>query len=248
MLAKNYTCLILQKVWLSPTVMGIRFEPQKNFRFKPGQFLSVIVPDPLNKKHFVKRAFSFANSYERAIEDGYEICMKFIPGGFASIYMDALREGTYFKISAPYGHFTYHTPERGRSVCFISTGTGIAPFRSILLSSQFLEDPPERAFSIFGARTEDEILYPGLFQSLGIQSEIALSKPNQKWSGYTGRVTNYLSSLPSETPWHTTDFYLCGGAAMVNDVRQILMGAHGVKESAIYSETFSSPPYLVKAA
>ena len=44
--AKEYLCKVTQVKWLTPTVIDLRFEPAKKFSFEPGQFISVVVPDP----------------------------------------------------------------------------------------------------------------------------------------------------------------------------------------------------------
>jgi ferredoxin-NADP reductase len=158
MLAKKITCEVTQIVWLTPTVFSLKFKTSKKLKFFPGQFLSIYVPDNRISKT-VRRAYSFANSPEMAKREGFELCIKHVPGGAGSEYMAALRPGDTFEATAPYGHFLYAPPKQGRYVCFISTSTGIAPFRSMVLSEEFLSHQPERCFFIFGARSESEFLY-----------------------------------------------------------------------------------------
>jgi hypothetical protein len=44
--AKQFTCKVISKKWLTPTVVELRFEPSKKFRYEAGQFVSVVVPPP----------------------------------------------------------------------------------------------------------------------------------------------------------------------------------------------------------
>ncbi len=234
--AREVACKVIEKKWLTPTVVSLRFEPSKKFRFEPGQFLSVVVPNPAGGRP-LRRAYSFAT----APEQGFGLCVKHLPGGPGSSYLAALKEGDSFKAFAPYGDFFYE-PRLGRQACFISTGTGVAPFISMLHSSHYRENPPAKAISLFGARTEDEIIYPGLFRSLGLEEVNAISQPKAPWQGFKGRVTDYLKSLPGDWGWHSTDFYICGNGEMVAEVRKILREGHGVPETSILQEVYFVAP------
>lgn len=243
MAAKFFPCRILSCGWITPTVLSVRFEPAKKFAFKPGQFISVVVPGNATTPA-AKRLYSLAGSYEQACETGYELCVKYVPGGRGSEYLKTLRPGDTLRAFGPYGDFHYERPATGRALCFIATGTGIAPLRSMLLSDAFLEHPPERVLCLFGVRHESEVIFREDFQSVGIPAVYAVSRPSAPWDGFTGRVTEYLKGLPPTWPWHNTDFYLCGSEAMITEVRKILVEGHGIKESAIRQESFSTATNL----
>lgn len=231
MLAREITCKVLSVVWLSPSVFSLRFYPSKKIAFHPGQFLSVQIPDPEK----TRRIYSFASS-----EDGeYELCVQRIEGGIGSNYLASLQPGDEFRASAPYGDFVYNT-KPSRNACFIATGTGIAPFKSMILSRSFKKNHPEAAVLLFGARDEKEILYPGLFEQHSIEVVHALSNPSHKWKGFRGRVTDFLRSLPQEWAWSETDFYLCGNGYMIQEVYQFLVQSRGVSPRAIRKEAYFS--------
>jgi NAD(P)H-flavin reductase len=216
--------------------MRITFSSGKEIRFLPGQFLSLYVPDQKNPGKFLRRAYSF--SAPPAEIGLYELCVKHQPGGAGTEFLAALKPGGDFSITAPYGHFLYQAPAPGRYVCFISTSTGVGPFRSMVLSEQFRENPPERCFFLLGAKLEKEILFPGEFEALDLLTVHAVSQPGPGYSGFRGRVTDYLRSLPVSWHWHDTDFYICGNPDMVQEVREILKGGHGVPDSSIACESF----------
>lgn len=245
MLAKRIKCEVVQKTWLTPTVFSLKFRSNKNLKFLPGQFLSIFVPKGKNEKA-VRRAYSFANSPEMAKQEGYELCIKHVPGGTGSEFMASLNPGDQFEATAPYGHFLYLPPARGRFSCFISTSTGIAPFRSMILSEDFLSHQPDRCFFIFGARSESEFLYKQDLEMPGLELTLAVSRAENNGSGFHGRVTDYLRSLPSAWHWHNTDFYLCGSPEMVQEVVEILKGGHGVNDKSIHREAFAAPSALKK--
>lgn len=240
--AKEFLCKVIEAKWLTPTVVELRFSPSKRFRFEAGQFVSVVVPAPAGARRPLRRAYSLA----AASEVGFRLCVKVVPGGPGSNYIASLKAGDTFKAFAPYGDFEYDA-NSGRDVCFISTGTGVAPFMAMAQSRAFQENRPARAINLFGARTEDEIIYPGVFEALGVQEVNAISRPGPGYAGFTGRVTDYLRSLPPDWAWDQTDFYLCGSGDMVAEVRRHLRG-RGVAENRIHQEVyFVAPDRLQKA-
>jgi ferredoxin-NADP reductase len=241
--AKEFVCKVLEITWLTPTVIGVRFEPSKRFRFDPGQFVSVVVPDPKGGKRPLRRAYSLAV----APEEGYGLSIKVVQDGPGSHYMASLKPGDTFKAFAPYGDFVFDH-ESGREACFISTGTGVAPFLSMIQSKAYRDNPPPKATNVFGARTEDEIIYPGLFEKLGLVEVNAISQPGPAYAGFKGRVTDYLKALPADWGWDITDFYICGNGDMVAEVRRLLR-SRGVQESRIHQEVyFVAPDRLRKPA
>jgi NAD(P)H-flavin reductase len=237
--AKEQICTVLENIWLTPTVLRIRFETLKRLTFRPGQFVSVLVPDE-DTGETIKRCYSFASSPLEAEELGYfELCIRYVPGGLGSSYVAALRKGDTFRILAPYGDFRYRSPEPGRGVCFICTGTGLAPFRSMIFSAEFQQNPPAHSICLLGVRNERELLYRGDLERAGVDAVYAVSDGQAPPSTFQGRVTDVLKRLPSNWKWHSTDFYICGNGEMVKDVDHLLRGGHGVAESAIHKEAFS---------
>lgn len=234
--ARRLKCQLIQREWITPSVMRIRFEPSKRFEFEPGQFVSLVVPHSGSRRS-VRRAYSLATPDARS---GYELCIKLVPEGLGSCHFAALKPGQPFEIYAPYGDFVYE-PSDAKAVCFISTGTGIAPFLSMARSDVFHEHRPERVTSLFGAYSQEDIIYPGLMKDLHIEEVVALSRPAPGWEGFTGRVTDYLKSLPKDWGWKSTDFYLCGNGNMVEDAVRILE-AMGVPEARIRKEVFFTNP------
>jgi ferredoxin-NADP reductase len=60
---------------------------------------------------------------------------------------------------APYGYLTYH-PRPDKRAVLLSTGTGIAPFRSSgAFWGIFEKNPPQSTLFCLGVRTDHDILY-----------------------------------------------------------------------------------------
>src|SRR6185437_7679718 len=131
--AKEYHCEVTGFRELTPTVFEVRFQPQEPIEFKAGQFVSIVIPGAGPKGRDLRRAYSIASQPDaRPIE----LCVKYVEAGPGTTYLAKLRPGDVFRAWAPYGDFVYrHHPDR--HVCFISTGTGIAPFRAMVFSPEF---------------------------------------------------------------------------------------------------------------
>jgi NAD(P)H-flavin reductase len=219
---------------LTPTVFETSFETHQPMEFKAGQFVSIIIPGAGPKGRDLRRAYSIASCPEiRPIE----LCVKIVEDGPGTQYLYQLRPGDVFRGVAPYGDFVYE-PKEGRHSCFIATGTGIAPFRSMVQSKHFLAEPPVSTYCLLGVRTEDELLYLDTFKDIqGLKFVPTVSQPTGTWNGYKGRVTDYLRQLNGDFPWLETEYYLCGNGTMINEVKALLT-EKGVSKDSIHQEKY----------
>ncbi|MBC7385368.1 MAG: hypothetical protein H7301_04280 [Cryobacterium sp.] len=225
--------------WLPGDICLLRFQPDSVIHFEPGQFLSLRVPDRDDPENLLWRAYSLSVPPEMAKAEGYEFCIKKMPGGHAAAYLEKLAVGDTLTLRAAYGDFTLRT-KAGRGVCMIGTGTGIAPLRSIALSREFAKADLLFGIAIVGFRSYAEVPFAGDFERVGLATTYAISAHATKLSFpfYNGRVMDVLKRLKPDFPWLETDYYLCGSGAMINDVIRYLKSAHGVKDSAIFAEAF----------
>lgn len=235
MAAKDFMARVSHFKMITPTVFELFFETIPAFEFKGGQFVSCVIPGAGPNGRDLRRAYSIASSPEKY---PVELCIKIVEDGPGTSYLKALRPGSEFKIYAPYGDFVFK-PNPGKNACFISTGTGIAPFRSMIFSKHFQENLPPRSWCLFGARHEDEILYENEIEKAGnqVQWVAAVSQPAATYRGFKGRVTDWLRSQAHQFPWLNTEYYLCGGGAMITEVKAIL-AEHGVTKEAIHQEVY----------
>lgn len=231
---------------MTPTVFELGFEPNIPLEFEAGQFISIVIPGAGPKGRDLRRAYSIASPPGAPIS----LCIKLVEGGPGTNYLYRLRPGDSFKGYAPYGDFVYKN-KPNRAVCFISTGTGIAPFHSMIASEAFSQSPPTRVFSYFGVRTEDELLYQGLLsleegqklrERLKLTHLNAISQPTGDWRGFKGRVTDAIrqefeKGSACAIDWVNTDYYLCGHGGMIQEIKEFL-GARGVEKTAIHQEIY----------
>jgi ferredoxin-NADP reductase len=240
MAAQEFKCTVKSFKMLTPTVFEVTFDGKlaadgaAPMQFEAGQFVSVVIPGAGPKGRDLRRAYSIASGPE---VHPIELCVKLVEGGPGTNYLYKLREGSEFKGYAPYGDFVYRK-HSSKNACFIATGTGIAPFRSMVFSKKYLQDPPQKAFCLLGVRTESELIYVDEFKNMPNMKFVpAVSQPEGAWDGFKGRVTDYLRGLGSDFPWLETEFYLCGSGPMITEMKTLL-GEKGVQKEHIHVEKY----------
>ncbi len=195
----------------------LHFEEGVDFDFSAGQFVSFIVNPPGSEKT-IKRPYSIASS---PLQKGFiDIVWKRIEGGLVTNYSWDMNEGESLKIQGPLGRFTMKEPYPKR-IAFVSTGTGIAPFRSMfhyLLQTK----APVEIFNIFGNRYESDILYQKEFEDLAekhsnFQNVFTISRP-ESWQGEKEYVQFLLKKYLKEA--QDTHIYICGLSNMITEVQQ----------------------------
>jgi CDP-4-dehydro-6-deoxyglucose reductase len=239
--ATEFRCTVKSFKMLTPTVFEVTFEGDKtqpehpDFHFEAGQFVSVVVPGAGPKGRDLRRAYSIASApHVRPIE----LCVKLVEEGPGTNYLYKLREGDVFRGFAPYGDFTYE-PKPGRHACFVATGTGIAPFRAMALSQHYRENPPVSAWCLMGVRSEDELCYVEEMEKLpDLRWVSAVTQPaSDAYTGFRGRVTDWLRAQGDDFPWKETEYYLCGNGAMITEVKALL-AEKGVEKDSIHQEKY----------
>ncbi len=220
---------------LSPAVRHFVFEASDipQLEFVPGQFFS-FTEELQGKK--ITRAYSVASP-----PDGnrIELCLNRVEEGHFSPHLFALQPGDVVQMKGPYGAFVWRKPMSDSLL--VATGTGIAPFRSMLLD--YFGRQPDSAVQVtllFGVRHEDNLFYRGDFEELArrhrnFHFRPALSQPRGGWQGLSGRVQQHLTDLIGER--RDIDVYICGLRAMVDDVRERLK-EHGFDRKRIIYEKY----------
>jgi ferredoxin-NADP reductase len=222
---------LLSTADLAPGVRHFCFEVPEvdQFTFVPGQFVSLV--NTLDGSEYT-RAYSVASPPGG---NRFELCLNLVPDGLFSAYLFSLTAGAQLEVTPPLGYFTLR--RRDRDVLMIATGTGIAPFRSILENS--LHELTERATLLFGTRYEQGILYQGEWADLerryrNFQFWPTLTRATPAWTGRTGRVQAHLEeALAGRTD---IDVYLCGLKEMVDDLRRLLKEKGLDRKQIIYEK------------
>jgi CDP-4-dehydro-6-deoxyglucose reductase len=211
---------LVHSIELAPDVRHFEFEltSGEELHFTPGQFVSVL--EHVNGKE-ITRAYSITTP-----RDGkrFGLCLNRVPDGLVSNYLFELKPGDEVDMHEPLGYFTLRHP--GRRAVFVATGTGIAPFRSMLLDHLPRLQP--NITLLFGVRYEHGLLYREDLEAFGaaypsFRFMPTITRPAETWTGRTGRVQSHLDEalalhVPDEI--YNVDVYICGLKEMVDDVRR----------------------------
>lgn len=229
---------LVAKKHLTPDVFEMSLQPASSFTFAPGQFISVVIPGAGPGGRDLRRAYSIASSPELMPSNNvFELCVKLVEGGPGTNYLNGVKVGESIRGQVPFGDFVYKT-KRDKHVMMVATGTGIAPFRSMVLSKVYAENPPQSCTLLFGARDQSDLLYTEELGALsGMKLVQTLSRPASSWNGLKGRVTDWLRESAASVDWKNTEFYLCGNGAMIDEVKSILT-ANGVEKPSIHQEVY----------
>jgi len=206
---KIYQATLERITKITPTVTSVRFKISKmeKFTFQAGQYVQIFLP---NGQEEICRPFSIASP---PTENGtMELCMK-------QLYPESLIEGKTYKIRGPFGTFTVENPEDS-DLLFVATGTGIAPFRS-MISALFHGGFNNEIWLFFGVRHEDEILYNHEFEALQKKHPnfhyIPIVSQPKNWLGEIGYVQEKLNTHISNPK--NKRAYICGSSNMIHEVK-----------------------------
>jgi len=204
---------ISAKKLIAHNVFLISFK--RTFKFKPGQIIGIT--DDVNLE---PRLYSICSSPK---DDLVSILFIVKDAGRLTPSLADHNVGDTLWMSPVQGKFTYDD----KPAWWIATGTGIAPFYSMYKSGQM----PLKL--IQGGRRKEDFYFSDEFSSL--VDYVQCSSLEIVEGAYYGRLTNYLTemdSLPTDI-----NYYLCGNANMVVDVRNILIGK-GVPFAHIITEIY----------
>lgn len=209
---------LIESTEIAPEVRHFVFEvPEvEKFTFVPGQFVSM---NEVIQGKKITRAYSLASPPSET--NRFELCLNLVHQGLLSPRLFAMQPGETVEIRPPLGMFVLRHPPR--DAILIATGTGIAPFRSILKGQ--LHATSQAFTLVFGVRHESHLMYRAEFEEMAsafphFRFMPTLSRPTESWKGRSGHVQAHLAEAIGDR--RDVDVFLCGLKLMVDDVRNIL--------------------------
>lgn len=206
----------IKHFWLQ--VQGVN-----SFDFKPGQYVTLDLSiNDTSKDKF--RSYSIASA---PVGDTiFELVLKRQNGEQTSDYLfNDVIEGASIKLSGPHGKFIL--PQKIESdICFICTGTGITPLRSMLQYLILKKQEHKKIFLFFGTRYLNDVLFRSEFEELQkkfpqFTYQFVLSKEvSSDYKGIKGYVHQlYEKEFFDKRPAY---FYICGWRGMIHETRERL--------------------------
>jgi len=231
----------------TPTTKRFFFEvPELEvFEFTPGQFISFEFP--IHEKPSKRvRHFSIA-SYPNGT-NLFEVVIVKKEGGAGTEWLWKQDVGVEIPFTGPSGIMVMGE-NKIKNHIFICTGTGIGPFRSMILDIFHKNIPTGDLIMVFGTRDKQSILY--LNDMLYLEEKLPQMKylpilsrePIDGQQGYvhkvyTDVVNEYFKQM-EEGKYNDLDcmFYICGWKDMVKEARANLM-AMGFDKKQIKQEIY----------
>ena len=226
----------------------IKVPDVESFDFIPGQFVTLDLPihEKPNKRW---RSYSIASWPDGS--NIFELVIVLVEDGAGTPWLWANAVvGAELTLRGPQGVFTL--PQIiDKDLYFICTGTGIAPFRSMVHHVINHNIPYKNLYVIFGCRKFEDALYQDEFKILqerapGFHYMPCFSREEKNDGVITGYVHQVYEDLASKSSIVAEDgtsqpqpssFYLCGWKNMIDEARQRIQ-ALGYDKKSIHFELY----------
>lgn len=238
---------IVRRIDQTPALARFWVCPDESLNYAPGQYLTLgLVVD----RRRVARPYSAASTCEAARSEGIEFYVRRVEGGALTSELWERPIGERVRLIGPKGRFTLE-PDDPRVHVFVSSGTGSAPFVSMLHERMAAGRPP-RALILNGVSHAADLGYHDLFggwhddPDLPISFVPTISRPtdpaNAGWTGRVGRVETVVASVCNDAGLRPDDTvaYLCGNPSMIASTEGVLR-AWGLPADAIRAERYWPP-------
>jgi len=251
MTARKLNAIVTLKTEHAPGLMTIRIVPDgwELPGFTPGQFTVLGLPgaaprceeaDPdresVDAEKMIVRAYSIASS--SVAKEHLEFYVSLVRSGELTPRLFNLEIGDRLWLSPKFsGYFTLQEVPAEANVVLIATGTGLAPYMS-MIRSVLTPQTPRRFAVIHGAYHSWDLGYHTELVTLQRISPVfsyfpVISEPAEEpapWTGRTGFVQAVWEEGVIEKAWGLrpapahTHVFLCGHPLMIESMEQVLQG------------------------
>ena len=188
-----------------------------SFDFIPGQFVTLDLPihEKPNKRW---RSYSIASWPDGT--NVFELVIVLDKNGAGTPYLfNEISVGSEITLRGALGVFILKEPIE-EDLVLICTGTGIAPFRSMVNSIKNKGAAYKNIHLVFGCRTQASLLYFNEFIKLQQDMQRFFYHPTlsrETWDGHSGYVHAVYEQICSERK--PAKFFLCGWKGMIDEAR-----------------------------
>lgn len=196
--------------------------------------------EPADPDKLIKRAYSIASSSLQG--KFFEFYVALVRTGALTPRLFALQPGErVFLGKKVVGMFTLKEVPEDHDLVLVATGTGLAPYIS-MLRSRFEFESPRRTVVVHGARVSYDLGYRHEVEGLAARFDnfdylpiIDMPERDPAWNGATGYVNRFFEdgtvarALGHEIAPENTSVFLCGNPFMVDGMMSYL-GDLGLKK------------------
>jgi ferredoxin-NADP reductase len=193
-----------------------------NFAFEAGQFITLDLPIS-DKKNKRLRSYSIASA--PANTDTIELVIVLLPGGLGTEYLfNEVHVGSILSFRGPLGHFVLPAV-MPKDLFLICTGTGIAPFRSMVNYIHSQQIAHHNIYLVFGCRTQQDVLYHTELTELQNKLSGFTYLPTLSRESETGFANGYVHDVYLQHCANKpeAEFMLCGWRAMIDEAKNNLL-------------------------
>ena len=215
-----------------------------NFEFEAGQFVTLDLPihEQKNKRW---RSYSIASAPNGS--NIFELVIVLLEGGAGTTYLfNEVSIGSELTLRGPVGKFTL--PETiENDLYFICTGTGIAPFRSMVNYINNNNVAAKNIYLVFGCRTFADCLYKD--ELIALQNKMPnfhympcfsreTDVPEWGKKGYVHQsYKDAINKSKTDEALESANFYLCGWKNMIDEAKHTIVEM-GYDKKSIHLELY----------
>jgi NAD(P)H-flavin reductase len=231
---KQCTAKLADKIVLNDRYVQLKFEWTEPHlvQFQAGQYISVSIPNRPDR-----RSYSIVSTPDD--EHGFDLLIDLAPNGLGVNYLTKMKFGEEMSCLAPLGFFVVPEKAAGKPLHFVATGSGIAPYRSMILNELQVKKNTQLILLYWGMREVNNLFWEDEFAELresfpNFKFHPVASRPPADWPLCRGRVTDCLTIHPLLPE---AEYFACGGEPMVTQVTGFLLNK-GVAKENIHREKF----------
>ena len=221
--------ILVDKKHQAPDAMSFIFHPERPAAWQAGQFTVLNLPHPGEDDRGEERYFTISSAPH---EEDVMITTRF-DSEHSSTFKDALARlplGAVVEAAEPEGDFLLHDPME--EVVFIAGGTGINPFRSILLDLDHRGLPVD--LRLLYANRDEHLIYRDELEALarrhpGLKLHYFISPRRIDEAALRELISDHAKPL----------FYVSGPDPMVERLEKTLLPSLGVPAHHVKAEYFS---------
>lgn len=197
------------------TLFKFQLRKPEGYKFKAGQFTMINVEDT------PKRAYSFTSGPEDEFIEFYSIK---VPDGALTSKLQLIEVGDFVTVSdKATGGLLVENLDEGQDLWLLATGTGIAPFIS-MLCDQSTYNRFKNIHVVWSVRVKEELdAFDDWLSNIGIDY-IPIVTRDDRWSGQDQRITTLIEKgiiMNNSTP-DKDKVMLCGNMDFNKEIKVML--------------------------
>jgi len=248
-MAAELNATVTMRYEINHGLLVLQVTPDQEMQpFEAGQYTVLGLPGAAPRHHaadpeeppsapdkLIRRAYSIASS---SLQGRYfEFFVAMVRSGALTPRLFALQQGDRIFLGRKVvGMFTLNDVPEGKDIVFVGTGTGLAPYLS-MLRSRYAFDAGHRTVVVHGARVAYDLGYRSEMEGLAARYENFTYLPiidhperDPGWTGPVGYVNRFFTEgtvaghLGHDLDPASTVVFLCGNPMMIDGMLDYLVG------------------------